>query len=93
MLLKKLAEKRAAEKRIPQSTMIPVFHDDDDGKLKDFIIQLWGRDDYSDVAVLLHELPMMFLNQTEALTFAKQLRKHYDHPTDTCWVRLFRVEG
>ena len=85
MLLKNL------EKRIPTLTPIPVFQDDDDGKLKDYIIQIWC-DDYA-VAILLHELPMMFGSQTEALTFAKQLRKHYDYPTDTCWVKLFRVEG
>ena len=59
---------------------------------KDYKIQLWGKNDYSPREFFLQELRMTFPSYKAAEDFAYTLRRHYDYPTDWCWVVIVRVE-
>lgn len=58
---------------------------------EDFSIKIWGKDCYDPEEILLLELDMTFPSREEAEEFAHKLRRHYNYPTDLCWVEVVAV--
>lgn len=55
-----------------------------------FLIEVWGKDDYHSAEKLL-SLEMHFTSNEEAEAFAETLKKHFDFPTCTGWVKVHNV--